>query len=107
MLLLRELSTGTSLSDHGSKQTLFTMHIFIYSRAGLYSAHTHIQFMFISHLTLVTEQAAPIGVTHTLPGFHAGAMVTAWKCLTLITQITLPAIMTPMKIRAEEHQGCV
>lgn len=107
MLLLRELSTGTSLSDHGRKQTLYTMHIFIYSCTALYSAHTHIEYMLLSHLTFVTEQTAPVGVTHTLPGIHAGAMVTAWKRLTLVTQITLPAIITPKKIRVEEHDGCV
>lgn len=60
-----------------------------------------------SHLTFVTEQAAPVGVTRTLPGFCAGAMVTAWKYLTLITQIALPAIITPTKMRAEEHEGCM
>lgn len=42
----------------------------------------------------VTEQAAPISVTHTLPGFSASAMITPRKRLTLIAQITLPAVMT-------------
>lgn len=73
----------------------------------IFSTHTHIQYMLLSHLTFVTEQTAPVGVTHTLPGIHAGAMVTAWKRLTLVTQITLPAIITPKKIRVEEHDGCV
>lgn len=50
------------------------------------------------HLTFVTEQATPICVTHTLPGFGAGAMITPRKRLALVAQITLPAIMTPTEI---------
>lgn len=102
LMLEMELSTGTYLIKG---RILRTMHIFMFRPA--FSTHGHIQCMPLSHLTFFAEQAAPVGVTHTLPGFLAGAMVTAWKCLTLVTQITLPAIMAPRKIRAEERDGCV
>lgn len=59
-----------------------------------------------TYLTFVTQQSSPVDVAHTLPGFGAAPIHTAGERLTLVTQGTYPAIMTPGRVEHRRVCSC-
>lgn len=55
-------------------------------------------------LTFVTQQASPVTLTATLPGYDTGPVNTAWVGDTLVTELALPAIVAPVDIKGKRHQ---
>ena len=55
------------------------------------------------HLTFVTKQASPVLLTGALPGLVTGTVDAARIRQTLVTEGTLPAVVTPATHSMEEY----